>query len=135
MKSCGVGNIWHWDERYVEFKNLYSMYKPICSLVSDVDFGKENLKSFDVSNEKVNAFILRGKSIILGYIRNKEYDWKNVLRDNKDVDPDDTFTLNDVNVGSVSCFRVWDKDKTTSEISDDKVVFRNIQIGTLFKIN
>lgn len=38
LKSAGTGNIWHWDERYVESKNLYPMFKPIKELVDIVDF-------------------------------------------------------------------------------------------------
>ena len=79
--SCGTGNIWHWDDRYLESKGLYKMYKPIADLCANVDFLNEQFEIIDYSNERVHMHALSGKTTVLIYIRNKKADWQNVLRD------------------------------------------------------
>ncbi len=134
FKSCGVGNIWHWDERYVEAKNLYKYFKPISDMVKDVDFEKEKFESFDFSDDNVFCMLLKGEKTTMGYIRNKNYNWKNILRDLKNVEEIDTFTLDIDFDGTLELFSVWDNDFTKAKLIKNKIVFEKIKIGTLFKI-
>lgn len=133
LKSCGVGNIWHWDERYIESKNLYRMFKPISKLVENIEFDKEEFKPIDLSNDDTFAMLLSGNTAVLGYIRNKNYNWKTVMRDLSEVMPVSSFELRIDNLGSVRIFKVWDSDRTAVESEDNRVIFSNIGIGTLFR--
>lgn len=135
LKSAGTGNIWHWDERYVEFKNLYSMFKPIKELMSGIDLEKEHFVSMDFSNDAVSLLLLKGTSVSLGYIRNKADNWKNTLRDMRPVKPVDKFNFRLKGAADICCFDIWNDDTTTAKVINSVVSFENILYGTLFKIN
>ena len=135
LKSAGTGNIWHWDERYVEFKNLYHMFKPIKELVEGVDFENEAFECADLSNERVSLLLLKGKTVTLGYVRNKDDNWKNVLRDLKAADPVESFEFDLDGAKAISCYPIWQEDRTTAELNDGIVTLKNIDYGTLFKVS
>ena len=134
LKSAGTGNIWHWDERYVESKNLYHMFNPIKELISGVDFENENFVSTDLSDERVSLLLLKGKTVALGYIRNKADNWKNILRDLHTADPIESFEFELADASGIQCFKIWNEDKTEAELHNGKVCFKNINYGTLFKV-
>lgn len=134
IKSCGAGCIWHWDERYVEAKNLYGLFKPLSLLTSNVAFDKEDFEPLSISDKNVDVLLLKGKTVTLGYIRNTDYNWENVLRDLKNVPSADSFKINLTGIKSVELVPVWDKDKTTAVFDSESVAFKNITIGALFKI-
>ncbi len=133
-KSCGTGSIWHWDDRYVEAKNLYKLFKPIRSLTSEIKFDKEDFKPFTITDKNITVLLLEGKTVTIGYIRNNDYNWENVLRDLKTIVPINTFKLDIDNIEKLELYPIWDNDKTRVSFSDKSVVFKNIAIGTLFKI-
>lgn len=133
-KSCGTGNIWHWNERYVESKNLYKLLRPINDLILGIQFDRENFESLSVENDNVILLLLKGKDFSIGYIRNKNYNWENVLRDLKEIAPADAFELNLENIETVELYPVWPEDTTAVSSIDSTAVFKNIKIGALFKI-
>ena len=133
-KSCGIGNIWHWDERYVEAKNLYPMLQPIRDLVSETVFDEEEFEPLDLSTKDISLLLLKGKTEILGYIRNKRYNWETVLRDLEKVQPVSEFDLELEGAADVQAFPVWKDDRTNITLQGNMVHFTNIDIGTLFKI-
>lgn len=134
MKSCGAGSIWHWDERYIEAKNLYGLFKPLCNLVSNVEFDKESFEPLSFSDKNVKVLLLKGKTLTLGYIRNTDYNWENVLRDLKNVPPVDAFKINLSNVENIELIPIWSNDRTTVTFDSESMTFKNIAIGTFFKI-
>lgn len=81
LGAAGCGNIWHWDGRYMEFKNLYHMYLPFLKLTENIDFTDEDFKPIDCSDDNAYILSLKGKNHDLYYIRNKSANWKNMLRD------------------------------------------------------
>ncbi|MDY3303748.1 MAG: cellulase family glycosylhydrolase [Clostridia bacterium] len=133
-KSCGVGNIWHWDGRYVESKNLYAKFRPIASLIEGVAFDEEAFEPVDLSANGVSLLLLKGKSTVLGYIRNAGYNWENVLRDLKDVPAVEHVTFQMEGARKIDCFPVFGRDHTQAELKENTVCFSNINIGILFKI-
>ena len=134
LGSAGCGNIWHWDERYVESKNLYKYYKPLADLICGIDFAMENFKSYDLSNDDAYLFILQGKTICLGFIRNKSDCWKNVLRDLNDPKPIEKLTTA-LPCKRVVAYPIWKDD--TAKIYSEKgsLAFADILYGTLFRFN
>lgn len=83
LGCIGAGNIWHWGNQYVGAKNLYKYFKPLSLLVSGIDFSKEKFAPLDLSDKQVYCFVLKGETQYLAFIRNKEWNWKNTLRDGK----------------------------------------------------
>ncbi len=111
--SCGCGNIWHWDERYVESKNLYHLYKPLTKLLNGVDMASEEFVTKDLSNDKAYILILEGKTHILGYIRNKSSDWQNLFRDLKEKEVIEELVIN--NIKNTEIIDIWNDAKTYSD--------------------
>ncbi len=90
--AAGCGHIWHWDERYVESKNLYGLFKPLSQLTQGIDFAAEGFQPDFVQDDRTTLLLLRGKSVTLGYLRNRTYNWRDVLRDGLTPEPLD-YTL------------------------------------------
>lgn len=132
--SAGCGNIWHWDERYVESKNLYRYYKPLADMVSGIDFVKENFKSIDLSNDDAYLFILQGKTVSLGFIRNKSDSWKNVLRDMNEPKLIEKLTTV-LPCKKVVAYPIWENDTTKVYPKNGSLTFSNVLYGTIFKFN
>ncbi len=133
-KSCGTGCIWHWDERYVESKNLYHLFRPISDLISGIEIDRENFEPVSIANENIVVLMLKSEKMTLGYIRNANYNWENVLRDLSQVPPVAMFRFNIANIKNVTLYPVWENDNTSISFDDNTVTFENIGIGTLFKI-
>ncbi len=130
-ESAGCGNIWHWDERYVEFKNLYRMFNPIKELLQGVDMPCEDFKKADLSNDNAYVLLLKGKSICLGYVRNKTADWKSLLRDLKESKEIERLEIN-LDCKEIEIVDVWNEN-TTAEAKNGSVIFKNIGCGFMFK--
>ena len=131
---CGfasTGNIWHWDDRYIESKNMYKYYAPISKLVENIDFTQEEFEPLDLSDNDVYLLILKGKTQSIGFIRNKLDSWQNVLRDMKQTKAlhKKSFDFDCKTVGQV---KIWDEDTTEISINDGKIVFDNLLYGTTF---
>lgn len=131
---AGCGNIWHWDERYVESKNLYKYYKPLADMISDIDFANENFKSTDLSDNDAYLFILQGKTVNLGFIRNKSDSWKNVLRDLNEPKPLEKFET-DLPCKKIVAYPIWKGDTTKIYPENGCLTFANVLYGTIFKYN
>lgn len=131
--ACGsCGNIWHWDHRYVESKNLYKYFKPLSDMICGIDFQTEEFKSIDLSDDDVYLYILKGKRTALGFIRNKKDCWQTVLRDSKTPKAVEKITI-DMPCRDVTTFPIWKDDLTCIKIVDEKIEISSINYGTIFK--
>ena len=134
LGSASCGNIWHWDNRYVEAKNLYKYFSPLFALIQDVDFPAENFVPKDLSDNYIHLFLLEGKTITLGFIRNKADTWYNTLRDGNAVTPILSKQFNAENAKDIKVYKIWDEDTTSFSALDNTINVNNILYGTLFKI-
>ena len=125
--AAGCGHIWHWDGRYVEAKNLYRFYKPLKELIADVEFDREDFTPDVIEDEDVILLILRGKTTALGYLRNKHFNWQNVLRDLKEVEPVNC-TLPEI-TGNIKLIPIWGDE--TAKLSDSRIT--DLKRGILLK--
>lgn len=132
LGCAGAGNIWHWDERYVEFKNLYPMYKPLVKLVGGISFDSEHFVTKNYSNDKAYIFMLEGNNYSIGYIRNKSDNWKNVLRDLNDSTSISIDFKTDRNLGEIEKINIWDEDVTVST-NFESVKISNLHYGIFVK--
>ena len=109
--SAGCGNIWHWDHRYVESKNLYSYFAPLARLTEHTDFASEGFEAEDFSTDDAYILLLRGKTQTLGFIRNKQDSWTSTLRDGASVSAIKTISL-PITVSSAKLYPIWKEDTT-----------------------
>lgn len=129
---AGCGNIWHWDYRYVESKNLYKYFKPLSDMLYGIDFQAEEFSPIDLSDDEVYLYILKGKRNTLGFIRNKKDCWQTVLRDSGTPNTVERVTI-DMKCRKVTPFPIWDDDLTHIKIVDKKIEISSINYGTIFK--
>ena len=132
LGCAGCGNIWHWDDRYIEFKNLYHMYKPFVELTHDINFIEERFEVKDYSNEYAYIQALEGQNHSLYYIRNKSANWKNVLRDLNEPTVIDMLELQ-VD-GTAESVHIWN-DAGTLEQNGNTAIIRNIKNGVFVKVS
>ena len=130
--SAGCGNIWHWDKRYVESKNLYTYFSPLSSLVKGIDVDKEKFEPIDMSTEDVYIFVLKGNETTLGFVRNKSDSWENTLRDMKSPTPHDVVLLLDGN--TVEVIQIWEDEKARVAFRNGTLKIKDLRYGMLFKI-
>lgn len=122
LGCLGAGNIWHWDNRYVAAKNLYALYAPLTKAVQGVDFAREEFVPIDLSNEKFYCLVLKGKTQVLAFVRNKKYAWQNVLRDGKTVGYESgTIDFSGVLAKNVDFIPIW-KDERDRVRFDGKIL-------------
>lgn len=128
--AAGTGFIWHWDERYVEAKNLYRLYRPIARLFGDVKLSEENFEPVCYETDDVILLLLRGKTVSLGYVRNKNYSWQNVLRDGKT--PESVSVSFVIRANSPELVRIIDGETATVS-NGDRLTISNLLFGTLLR--
>lgn len=134
LGCAGCGNMWHWDERYIESKNLYKYFKPLNDMLGDIDFPNEEFETVDMSDEDVYLLVLRGKKTGLAFVRNKDDNWKTVLRDLNEPDTVEKKIV-DVKCKNLTVYPVWDEDTTSVQIVNEKIEICNIKYGTIFKFD
>lgn len=126
--SCGIGNIWHWDDRYLESKELYKMFRPVADLCRGVDFVHEEFCVRDYSDDNAYILELAGKTTQLLYIRNKSDNWQNVLRDLKEPEIVERIILPD-NLKDAEIISIWDNE--TANLQNN--ILCNLKYGTFIK--
>ena len=134
LGCLSTGNIWHWDSRYVSSKNLYSLFKPIQKLMENVEFDKENFVPIDLSNDKFYCLLLKGNTQYLAFIRNKFFDWKNILRDEKAPKSQNTeITFESIGAKDLQCIRIWKKEKGRVKLENGNICISALSRGVLLK--
>lgn len=130
--SAGCGNIWHWDRRYVESKNLYKYFEPLAKLVKGIDFAAEGFEPLDLSTDGAQVLVLKGRKTTLGFVRNKSDSWMNTLRDMlepREIDFDIQICGENIEV-----IQIWDDERADISLGNDSARVRNMRFGALFKI-
>ena len=129
--AAGCGQIWHWDERYVESKNLYRYFRPLKKLICGVDFAREGFVPGVWENEDVIFLYLRGKSVTLGYLRNKSTNWRRILRDLEvEVTVDAEIPLD---FGAPEVIKIRESESARVEVCGDGMKVEELLFGLLLR--
>lgn len=133
LQSASCGHMWHWDERYIESKNLYKYFKPLSQMLKDIDFPSEKFESIDFSDNELYIFLLKGNKTSIGFVRNKNASWKNLLRDLKKPEPILQKAIN-LQGKNLKVFPIWEEDTTKLSFKNDTLILSDVMYGTVFKI-
>lgn len=134
LKCAGAGNMWHWDNRYIEFKNLYKMYKPISKLIENINFGKESFVPANLSNDNAYILMLKGKNTSLVYVRNKNHNWENCLRDLNEASPVDEIVIECNNINNIEVVQIWEDESAAAFTYQNKIIIKNCKYGIMLKV-
>ncbi len=111
--AAGTGHIWHWD-RYVDQKNLWYGFCALADALRGVALDREGFEPMDLSTNEYWCLVLRGRTVVLVWLRNKADRWDRVLRDTQPPLPVTTAHLNLVQLGvavtTAEIFRPWPGD-------------------------
>ena len=129
---CGTGNLWHWDEGYLEAKNLYRLYAPLSRLIASVDFQSEHFCARDYSTKELSVLFLEGNHTVLGFFRNRRDNWENVLRDLNDPPVLKTFSMPLPKAHSLHIEPIFDGETVNAVLSDGIFSFSDLRYGFLF---
>ena len=130
--SAGCGNIWHWDRRYVESKNLYRYFKPLLKLVDGVDLAAESFEPIDLSTDEAYVLLLKGRSTSLCFVRNKSDSWTNTLRDmNEPKTAECEFKIDGK---ALEVIPIWDDEPAKITLQNGFVHINNMRSGAMLKI-
>ena len=128
--ASGTGFIWHWDDRYVESKNLYRLFRPIATVFKNVDFGEEKFEPWCIETEDAILLLLSGKTVTLAYVRNKDYSWQTVLRNG--AIPKPVSVEFDVRAASPELVRIINGETATVS-GGERLKIKNLVFGALLK--
>lgn len=132
--AASCGHIWHWDERYVEAKNLYPYFKPLSNVCKDIIFDEQDFVSKTYENGDTILILLKGKSTSIGYLRNKLDNWDVTLRDLKQpVFQSGSFKLECS--GKLSTFNIWDDEKADITYTNGTLVFSDLKYGMIVRFD
>ena len=137
--AAGTGQMWHWGEAYVDAKGLMSLYGPFARMLEGICVDEERFVPRDRSDSAVWCLILAGKKHILGYLRNKEDSWYNVLRDgnrprrleNRRIELD----CSRIEDSSMEIYQLWPEDPVLMGLEGTELCIRRMDYGCLFKID
>lgn len=132
--SCGTGNLWHWNEQYLEAKNLYPLYAPIAKLFAGINIEQEHFCPRDLSDDAVSLLVLEGKNTLLGFVRNRADNWKNVLRDLAEPQPIPAFSakLSEAPLSDLRVFPIFEGETAKADLSDKTLSLSDLRFGLLF---
>lgn len=134
LGACGTGNIWHWDERYVESKNLYHYFQPIAALCAGVDFLREGFESAVYQTDTAVLLLLKGTHTALGYVRNKSHNWQRVLRDGQEAAPVLEYSVAVGDYTACEVVDIWDGETAHAHVADGTLTVRDMKYGLLIKL-
>lgn len=133
LGSCTTGHIWHWDERYVESKNLYHLFAPLQKLTEGVDFLEEAFVCKDYSDDRAIVLVLEGRHTVLGFVRNRQDNWKNTLRDGNSPTPIDRLSLPASLENEAEIFPIWAEDAPILSKEASDWILSGMKYGILFR--
>lgn len=136
--AAGSGHIWHWDV-YVDQKNLWPGFRALADLVRGVAVDQEDFVSHDLSTAAYWCLVLRGRTVTLGWLRNRADRWDHVLRDGQTPPAVTDAELDQCALGiadaTVELFHPWPADGDGAPAMASSVVrFPPFRHGLLFRL-
>lgn len=132
--AAGCGQIWHWDERYVEAKDLYRYFAPLKKLCEGIRFDEENFTPDTYEDDDVIMLTLRGKTTSIGYLRNKRNNWMSLLRDLAPADVIEEKTIPAELHGTIETVKISDDDRVSVSYSDGELHVEALGFGVFIKV-
>ena len=127
------GNIWHWDARYVDAHGHFKLFEPLSLLCKDIEFDKEEFHGEVIEDNTTVLLLLRGKSISIGYLRNKNATWQNLLRDKKEVLPISDKEVELKGFRNLSVIDIHKDDKNSIDLENGKLKIKHLDFGALLR--
>ncbi len=76
--AAAAGQIWHWDQ-YVAANNLWFQFARFAEAVKEIDPPAERFQAVELPHERLRIRMLRGRSTLLVWCRDRNDDWRTEL--------------------------------------------------------
>jgi hypothetical protein len=137
--AAGTGQDWWWDS-YADQKNVWGQFRPFAALLQGVAIDREEFEALDASNESAWCLVLKGKNVLLGWVRNRADSWPKVLRD--EIQPDTLGTqvfdvgLGEMKLKALACFPSWPGEDVGCHVKlvDGKLVVDGLHYGLMVRV-
>lgn len=106
--AAGCGQMWHWDGRYVDGKNLWHHYGRFARAVEGLDPIAERFRPFRGESKAMRFYGLRGRSTSVVWVRDKYVDALAEVRDGKTADVRTGWKIPLRSGGWVDCYLPWE---------------------------
>lgn len=99
--AAGPGHCWHWDQ-YVDTNDLWWQFGRFARAVEGLDPAGEGFEPSMLEHARLRVYLLKGKTTLLAWCRDKQNTWMSELRDGR---PPETITGAAIRVpGTVASF-------------------------------
>ena len=106
--SAGCGQMWHWDSRYVDGKNLWFHYGRFVKAIEGLDPVAENFKPFRIESKAFRCYGLKGKDTTVAWLRDKRVDALAEVKDGKRAEVRTGWKVAMRAKGPVECYLPWE---------------------------
>ena len=100
-----------------------------------LDFSKEKFAPLDLSDKQVYCFVLKGETQYLAFIRNKEWNWKNTLRDGKNGKIiNGQIEFDAVKAETLQTIKIWNEEHNLVYLENNTLLnLKKLERGILLK--
>lgn len=106
--AAGCGQMWHWDGRYVDGKNLWHHYGRFARAVEGLDPIAERFRQFRGESKAMRFYGLRGQLTTVVWVRDKYVDALAEVRDGKVAEIRKNWKIPLRSNGPVDCYLPWE---------------------------
>ena len=119
--SAGCGQMWHWDSRYVDGKNLWFHYARFARAIEGLDPLSENFVPFRIETKAFRCYGLKGKMTTVLWLRDKCVDALAEVRDGKKAEVREGWTIDLRPRGAVECYLPWENKTEAARFEGGRI--------------
>jgi len=125
--AAGPGHIWHWDA-YVAPNNLWFHFARFAAVVEGLDPPAENFQPFELDDERLYLYGLKGNTKTLIWCRDKMNTWKTELEEDKVPETLSGLAVDlDARGKRVQFYDPWQNRWTDGKANGEKIVLPNFR--------
>ena len=133
--AAGSGHCWHWDH-YVAPNNLWFQFGRFAAVVEGLDPPTENFQPFELDDERLWLYGLKGTTKTLVWCRDKLNTWKTELEEEKEPELLTGLTVNlDARNKRVRFYDPWENRWTDGKADGEKIVLPSFRRSLVVEIS
>ena len=119
--AAGCGQMWHWDSRYVDGKNLWHHYGRFAHAIEGIDPIAEDFVPFRIESKAYRCYGLRGRTTTVAWIRDKRTDALSEVKDGVKAVLREGWKVPMRTGSPVDCYLPWEDSHVRALVADGKI--------------
>ena len=120
--AAGCGQMWHWDSRYVDGKNLWHHYGRFAHAIEGIDPIAEDFVPFRMESKAYRCYGLKGRMTTVAWLRDKQVDALAEVKDGAAAELRVGWKVSLRTGGSVDCYLPWEDTHVRVRVADGKIL-------------